>query len=320
MSGDNGDNGDNVWILGTYMTKFGRHTDKDLIDLASEAALGAMKDGAVTIHDMEVLGCGSLFNADAGVGQQLQKQIGQTGIPVYNVAKRVRDGRHRTAHRAADHQGGGGRHGSRRWGGADGQGWAARHGRQGRAGQEGLRAERPLRLGDVGRRVARHRADAGRVRGRRAWSTRTSTAASTSSSSPRSRRRTTRTRHSTRSRTTRSSSRSTRCMAAEMMSYPNTLLMCCPNTDGAAASVIVSEEKLRTLSKEQQARAVKISASVLTTDPWTEHAEVQPDVNTLTRQRGEEGVRASRGRSAGPRLGGAARLFRDRPSSSTTTT
>src|SRR5204863_2823421 len=78
--------GDNVWILGTYMTKFGRHTDKDLIDLASDAATAAMKDGGVTIHDMDVLGCGSLFNAMAGVGQQLQKQIGQTGIPVYNVA------------------------------------------------------------------------------------------------------------------------------------------------------------------------------------------------------------------------------------------
>src|SRR5258708_28752073 len=78
--------GDNVWILGTYMTKFGRHNDKDLIDLASESALGAMKDADVTIHDMQVLGCGSLFNAMAGVGQQLQKQIGQTGIPVYNVA------------------------------------------------------------------------------------------------------------------------------------------------------------------------------------------------------------------------------------------
>ena len=36
------DSGDNVWILGTYMTKFGRHTDKDLIDLASESALGAL--------------------------------------------------------------------------------------------------------------------------------------------------------------------------------------------------------------------------------------------------------------------------------------
>jgi len=72
-------------------------------------------------------------------------------------------------------------------------------------------------------------------------------------------------------------------MAAEMMSYPNTLLMCCPNTDGSAAVVLVSEEKLRTLSKDQQKRAVKISASALTTDPWTEHAQVQPDVNTLTR-------------------------------------
>ncbi|HEY1738385.1 MAG TPA: thiolase family protein, partial [Acidimicrobiia bacterium] len=77
---------DNVWILGTHMTKFGRHGDKDLIDLASESALGAMKDADVTIHDIEVMGCGSLFNAMAGVGQQLQKQIGQTGIPVYNVA------------------------------------------------------------------------------------------------------------------------------------------------------------------------------------------------------------------------------------------
>jgi acetyl-CoA acetyltransferase len=72
-------------------------------------------------------------------------------------------------------------------------------------------------------------------------------------------------------------------MGDDMMSYPNTRLMCCPNTDGAAAVVLVSEERLRTLSTEQQRRAVKVSASVLTTDPWTETAQVQPDVNTLTR-------------------------------------
>ena len=59
--------------------------------------------------------------------------------------------------------------------------------------------------------------------------------------------------------------------------------MCCPTGDGAAAAVLVTGEKLRTLSKEQQRRAVKISASVLTTDPWTPNAQVQPDVNTLTR-------------------------------------
>jgi acetyl-CoA acetyltransferase len=72
-------------------------------------------------------------------------------------------------------------------------------------------------------------------------------------------------------------------MNAEMMAYPNTLLMCCPTGDGAAALVLVSEEKLKTLSDEQRRRAVKISASVMTSDPWTESDQVQPDVNTLTR-------------------------------------
>lgn len=72
-------------------------------------------------------------------------------------------------------------------------------------------------------------------------------------------------------------------MNAEMISYPNTLMMCCPTTDGAAAAVLVTGERLRGLSKEQQRRAVKISASTLATDPWTPNAQVQPDVNTLTR-------------------------------------
>ena len=72
-------------------------------------------------------------------------------------------------------------------------------------------------------------------------------------------------------------------MDARVISYPNTLPMCCPTGDGAAAIVLVSESKLKTLSLEQQKRAVKISASVLTSDPWTEGGESQPDVNTLTR-------------------------------------
>ena len=76
---------EDVWILGIHMTKFGKHPDKDTVDLAAEAALGALRDGGVTIHDIGVLAAGNLMNANAGIGQQLQKQIGQTGIPVYNV-------------------------------------------------------------------------------------------------------------------------------------------------------------------------------------------------------------------------------------------
>ena len=48
--------------------------------------MAALADGGVTIKDMGVLAAGNLMSASAGIGQQLQKQIGQTGIPVYNVA------------------------------------------------------------------------------------------------------------------------------------------------------------------------------------------------------------------------------------------
>src|ERR1700744_2249449 len=77
---------DEVWILGIRMTKFGKHPDKDTVDLAAEAATGALADAGVTMADVGVIAAGNLMAANAGIGQQLQKQIGQTGIPVYNVA------------------------------------------------------------------------------------------------------------------------------------------------------------------------------------------------------------------------------------------
>ena len=72
-------------------------------------------------------------------------------------------------------------------------------------------------------------------------------------------------------------------MGDMMIAYPNTRPMCSANCDVAAAAVVVSDAALRTLSLEQRRRAVKVSASVLTSDPWTEGCQVLPDVNTLTR-------------------------------------
>ena len=77
---------DDIWILGIHMTKFGKHPDLDTIDLASEAAMGALADGGVTMRDMGILAAGNLMGGPGSIGQTLQKQIGQTGIPVYNVA------------------------------------------------------------------------------------------------------------------------------------------------------------------------------------------------------------------------------------------
>jgi acetyl-CoA acetyltransferase len=72
-------------------------------------------------------------------------------------------------------------------------------------------------------------------------------------------------------------------LKAEVISYPNTLPMCCPTGDGAAAVVLASNAKLKTLGLDVRRRAVKISAAVMTSDPWSEADQVQPDVNTLTR-------------------------------------
>src|ERR1700751_2761589 len=77
---------DDVWILGIHMTKFGKHPDLDTVDLAADAAMSALADAQVSIKDVGVLAAGNLMAASAGIGQQLQKQIGQTGIPVYNLA------------------------------------------------------------------------------------------------------------------------------------------------------------------------------------------------------------------------------------------
>ena len=40
---------DNVWILGIHMTNFGKHKDKDTLDLGAEAVFGALQDAGVTV-------------------------------------------------------------------------------------------------------------------------------------------------------------------------------------------------------------------------------------------------------------------------------
>src|SRR5437868_11812469 len=76
---------DDVWILGASMIKFGRYPDKDVMDIGSEAAMSALSDAGASMADLDILAVGNQFEPLGGVGQQLQRQIGQTGIPVYNV-------------------------------------------------------------------------------------------------------------------------------------------------------------------------------------------------------------------------------------------
>jgi acetyl-CoA acyltransferase len=272
---------EDIWILGIVMTKFGKHLDKDTIDLAAEAAMGALADAGVTINDIGVLAAGNLMAAGAGIGQQLQKQIGQTGIPVYNVANACATGATalRTAVMAI-------KAGECDMGLAVGveklSGVGLLSG--GSRKDDGDTFEPKGRFGAVAPldgRIGTETmpgvfAQVGMEYGHRYGGTSFELFARISEKN-----------HS--HSTLNPLAAYTKAMSLEqimgdiMIAYPNTRPMCSANCDGAAAAVVVSDAKLKTLSIEQQRRAVKISASVLTSDPYEEGCQVLPNVNTLTR-------------------------------------
>jgi acetyl-CoA acyltransferase len=274
-----------VWILGIHMTKFGKHPEKDLVDLASEAALGALGDAGVTINDIQVLAAGNVTGGPAGIGQQLQKQIGQTGIPVYNVTNACATGA--TALRTAimaikageadlglavgvEKLSGAGLLGVAGSVRAEGDPWVpeGRFGNvapmDGWVGTETM----PGVFAQIGMQYLHEHAYSGvplelfaRISEKNhAHSTLNPLAAYTKRMSL------------------------DQIMNDVMVAYPNTRPMCSANCDGAAAAVLVSDTALKRLSVEQRRRALKISASVLTSDPWQEACQVLPDVSTLTRQ------------------------------------
>jgi len=272
---------DDIWILGIHMTKFGKHYDQDVVDLGAEAITGALADAGVSMADIGVLAAGNLMGR-GGIAQQLQKQVGQTGIPAYNVSNACATGATalRTAIMAVKAGevdmglavgveklagvgllGGGGTPKS------DGDGWepSGRYGAvgpvDGRIGTEAM----PGVFAQVGMEY-----------GHKYGGTSFELFAKISEKNHS---------HSTLNPLAAYSKAMSleQIMGDVMIAYPNTRPMCSANCDGAAAAVVTNGEKLKTLSLEQQRRAIKVSASVLTSDPWQEACQVLPDVNTLTR-------------------------------------
>jgi acetyl-CoA acetyltransferase len=272
---------DDVWILGIHMTKFGKHPDKDLTDLSSEAVLGALADGGVTMKDMGIIGAGTLLGGGGGAGQALQKQLGQTGIPVYNVSNACATGA--TALRVAVMAVKAGEadmglaFGVEKLSGAGLLSGGTRKEDDGTwspSGRYGAVAAVDGRIGtDIMPGVF---AQIGMEYGHRYGGTSFELFAKISEKNHA---------HSTLNPLAAYTKRMSleEIMGDVMIAYPNTRPMCSANCDGAAAAVVVSGSKLKTLSLEQQKRAVKISASILTTDPWEEACQILPDVNTLTR-------------------------------------
>jgi len=273
---------DDIWILGINMTKFGKHPDLDTVDLGAQAAMAALADGGVTMKDIGVLAAGNLMGAGAGIGQQLQKQIGQTGIPVFNVANACATGATalRTAIMAikAGECDMGLAVGVEKLAGAGllGGGGTPKSDKKvyEPSGRYGAVTNTDGRIGTIA--MPGTFAQIGMEYGHKYGGTTFELFAKISEKNHS---------HSTLNPLAAYTKKMTleQIMGDVMIAYPNTRPMCSANCDGAAAAVVVSGAKLKTLSLEQQKRAVKVSASVLTSDPWQESCQVLPDVNTLTR-------------------------------------
>jgi acetyl-CoA acetyltransferase len=252
-----------VYVVGTDMIRFGRFPDRTVEDLGAEAALLALHDAGLGIRDMQALYCGNLNEANRGVGQRIMKQIGQTGVPVVNTANACATGA--TALR---------------------EGWMAikagvcdlvlcvgvEQMGKGLLGSPRSYAGVPIEglLGSATMPAAF--ATLGMEHSRK-YGTTFEQFAKVSVKNHH---------HSTMNEKAmyRFETPLSEVMHAEMIAYPLTKLMCSVNVDGAAAAVLCSQRKLNELGLRQ--RAVRIRASVLTSDPFTPHNFAFMDFNAVT--------------------------------------
>jgi acetyl-CoA acyltransferase len=253
-----------VYIVGSDMIRFGRFPDKNVPALGAEAALLALDDAGLSIGDMQALYCGNQLEAKAMSGQRILHLIGQTGIPVVNCANACATGA--TALREG-------------WIGIKagiydlvlcvgveqmGKGLLG-----GLAAPNGLPIEGQLGSGTMPAVFAMVGMEHARNYG--------TTAEQFAKVSVKNHHHS---QFNPKAMYQKAASLE-EVMNAEMISYPNTKLMCSVNVDGAAAIVLASEKKAKQLGL--MSRAVKIRASTLTSDPYSKRDLVMHDFNACTR-------------------------------------
>lgn len=252
-----------VAMVGGNMIKFGRYPDKDVVQLAADATIGALKDAGISINEVEMVASGNLYQSNAMIGQRVMKEIGATGVPVVNVANACATGS--TAFREAYLAIASGMYdvalaiGSEQMGkmGLLGAGGGNRD-----YSTEGVMGT-GLMPGVFGQAGVEHM---------RKYGTKMEHFAKISVKNHK---------HSVHNPYAqyRKETPLEDVMNARMIAWPNTLLMCCPTGDGAAAAVLMSAEKAR----QHTTNPVWVAASALTSDPWQERNPTMFDVNTVTR-------------------------------------
>lgn len=252
-----------VYIVGIDMLKFGRFPDRTLDSLGAEATLGALRDAGLGIRDVQAMFAANLMTSGEMLGQRILREIGLTGIPVSNVVNACASG----ANAVRDAY------------------MAIRSGMYDTVlavGAEqmplGLTSTlKPTDLNPEGvfgsNTMPCVFAEAGMAHAMR-YGTTFEQFAKVSVKNHH---------HSTLNPKAmyRIETPLDKVMGSEMISYPNTKLMCSVNVDGAAAAVLMSEAKARQAGL--LSRAVRIRASILASEPYSPVNEVGFDFNGTTR-------------------------------------
>ncbi|MET0182834.1 MAG: thiolase family protein [Caulobacterales bacterium] len=254
-----------VYVVGTDMIKFGRFPNRTVDDLGAESALGALSDAGLKIQDIQALYCSNVFQAMGAVGQRVLKQIGQTGIEVMNVTNACASGA--TAFRLAYLGIKSGEYECTMAVGVEQMG----SGLQGGAGGAGMAISPEGILGSNSNpAVFAHTG----LEHTRKYGTTFAQFAQISVKNHH---------HSTLNPKAMYQKETPleEVMSSEMISYPNTKLMCSVNVDGSAAAILMSEKEVK--KRGLMSRAVKVRASALSSEPYVTRDISMQDFNAATR-------------------------------------
>jgi acetyl-CoA acyltransferase len=253
-----------VYVVGIDMIRFGRYPERTVVQLAADAALLALDDCGIGIRDVQALFSGNI--GETMTGQRTLQLIGQTGIPVVNCSNACATGA--TAFR---------------------EGWTAIKAGlfdtvlcigvekmapgmivKKKVGNEPLPVE-----GLIGSETMPGVFSMVGLEHSRKYGTTLEQFAKVSVKNHH---------HSTFNPKSMYQKETPleEVMNSEMIAYPNTKLMCSVNVDGAAAAVLMSEKRAR--ERGLKGRAVRVRASALASDAWSERNQVMQDVNTVSRQ------------------------------------
>lgn len=253
-----------IYIIGIDMIPFGRYPDRTVPQLGAQAALLALDDCGLSIRDMQALYCGNLMQANAMVGQRILHEIGETGIPVVNTANACATGA--TAFREGYVAVKAGLYDLVLAVGVEqmGRGLLGGSGRTDGFVEEGVIGSltTPAMFAQIG---MEHSRKYGTTFEQFAKIAVKNHHHSTFNPKAMSRRETP----------------LEEVMGSEMISYPNTKLMCSINVDGAAAAVIASEAAVKRLGL--MGRAIRVRASEMTSNPFTPREDAITDFSQVTR-------------------------------------